>query len=231
MSGLGELGGLPGFNTGGMQIQQKDEDQYNILSVDNPVVSNTWFGTMAGGTNAQTKALVKINQTADYPRNALYSVVGTNDVGGTFTINGVDQFGQAQTEVAGFGTAAAGTPAGSVFGTVIWAKILSGSFTFASGSAGNGSAQVGVGTVTSGTFQNNWFGLMSKIGGTGDVKLITWIANATTTTLNGGTALGTLVNVARHAFQGTSGVATTDHYKVVYKPTFDNTGKGTQSAL
>jgi hypothetical protein len=229
MTGMGVH--FPEFVAAGDQVAQRDIDQYDLVSVDNPVVSNTWFGTMAAGTNAQTKALVLINQTADWPRNALYSVVGTNDIGGTFTTNGLDQFGQYQTEVAGFGTVAAGTPAGSVFGTVIWAKILSGSFTFALGSAGNGSAQVGVGTVTSGTFQNNWFGLLSKLGGTGDVKMITWINNATTTTLNKGTALGTLVNVARHAFQGTSGVATTDHYKVIFKPSFDNTSFGTMSAL
>ncbi len=224
MSGLNEIGGLPGFSVGA-QASPKDLDQYSTVVVDNPVVSNTWFGTMAGGTNGQTKALVSINKIADYPRNAFYSVVGTNDVGGTFTINGVDQFGQAQTEVAGFGTAAMGTPAASVFGTVIWAKINSGSFTFASGSAGNGSAQVGVGTTTSGTNQNNWFGLLTRIAGTADVKAITWIDSVTTTTLAGGTTLGTSVSVARNAFQGTSGVKTTDHYRVLVKSSFDNTGK------
>ena len=232
MSGLAELGEMPGFIPGmGGAVAPRDIDQYEQYAVDNPVVSNTWFGTMAGGTNGQTKALVQINQLADYPRNALYSLVGTNDCGGTFTINGYDQFGQYQTEVAGFGTVAAGTPAGSVFGTVIWAKIVSGSFTFAAGSAGNGSAQVGVGTVTNGSAQGNWFGLMSKIAGTSDVKSITWINNATTTTLNKGTSFGTLVgyqgngSLPSSAFQGTSGVATTDHYRVVYRPTYDNNGK------
>lgn len=231
MSGLGELGLNYSANVNALQVQQKDIDQYDVIQVDNPSVSNSWFGTMAGGTNGQTKALVQINQIPDYPRNALYSVIGTNDVGGTFTINGYDQFGVYQTEIAGFGTKAAGTPAGSVFGTVIWAKITSGSFTFASGSAGSGSAQVGFGTVSNGSAQSNWFGLMTKIGGTGDLKLMTWISSTTVTTLNAGTNLGSLVNITTHAFQGTGGVAATDHYKVWIKPTYDNTFKGTMSAL
>lgn len=230
MSGLGELGLEYGANAAGLQVAQKDMDQYVYIEVDNPVVSNSWFGTMPGGTNTQTKAMVQISQTADYPRNALYSIIGTADIGGTFTTTGYDQFGVFQTEVAGFGTKAAGTPAGSVFGTVIWAKILSSSVTLA-GAAGNGSAQVGVGTVSNGSAQSNWFGLMTKLGGTNDLKMLTWINSTTVTALNKGTALGTLVNLVNHGFQGTSGVATTDHYKAYIKPTYDNTGRGTMSNL
>src|SRR5689334_14219542 len=98
MSGMGEIGGEYAFNVNARQVAQKDIDQYVWYEVDNPGVSNTWIGTMAGGTNGQTKPLVLINQNMDYPRNALYSLVGTNDVGGTFTINGIDQFGVQQTE-------------------------------------------------------------------------------------------------------------------------------------
>lgn len=231
MSGLGEIGGLPGFNFSGAQAAPRDLDEYKLLSVDSPSVDNKWIGTAAGGTNAQAKALVLINAVCDYPRNLLYSVVGTNDVGGTWTVNGYDQFGQLVTETAGFGTKAAGTPAGSVFGTVIFAKVSSGTFTFAVGSAGSGSAQVGFGTVTNGSAQSNWFGLNTKIAGTSDVKRINWITTNTPTTLAAGTALGTLVgyqgngSLPDSAFQGTSGVAVTDHYKVTIKPTFDNTNK------
>lgn len=230
MSGYGEFGGEYAANVNARQFAQKDLDQYVWYEVDNPSVSNSWFGTAVAGTNTQVKAYVIKQQTADYPRNALYSVIGTNDIGGTWTVNGYDQFGQYQTETVGFATAAAGTPAGSAFGTVIWAKILSGSFTYA-GAAGNGSAQVGFGTVENGSAQSNWFGLMTKIGGTGDLKLLTWINNTTVTGLNAGTALGTLVDTTRHAFQGTSGVAVTDHYKAFLKPSYDNVGKGTMSNL
>ena len=232
MSGLGEQGGLPGFVTAGQQVQARDLDVIVDIGVDSPSVSNTWIGTAAGGTNAQAKALVIINQYTDWPRNLLYSVVGTNDVGGSWTVNGLDQFGNAITETAGFGTKAAGTPAGSVFGTAIFSKVTSGTFTFAAGSAGNGSAQLGFGTLSNGSAQSNWFGLLYRIKGTADVKNITWITTNTPTTLNGGTSFGTLVgfdgngSLPSNAFQGTSGVAVTDHYKVLLKPTFDSVGKG-----
>lgn len=237
MSGLGELGELPGFTTAGASVQQKDIDQYDTISIDSPSVSNTWIGTAAGGTNAQAKALVLINAVCDYPRNLLYSVVGTNDVGGSWTVNGFDQFGSAVTETAGFGTSAAGTPAGSVYGTAVFAKVTNGSFTFAAGSAGNGSAQIGFGTNSNGSAQSNWFGLLAKLGGTSDVKTITWITTNTVTTLNKGTALGTLVgyqgngSLPNSAFQGTAGVAITDHYKVIFKPTFDHIGRGPMANL
>lgn len=226
MSGLSELGELPGFAGGGAQVQQRDIDQYEIYTVLYPSVSATGIGTMAGGTNGQTKALVLINQYSDYPRNLMYSLVGTNDCGGTFTINGLDQFGSPVTESAGFGTVAAGTPAGSVYGTQVFAKVLSGSFTFAVGSAGSGSARVGFGTIGTSTY----FGLPSRIGGSTDVKTITWINNGAVTAVNGGT-IGAYVNVAQHAFRGTSGVAITDIYNVTFKPTFDNAGKGTMANL
>lgn len=230
MSGLGAH--FPGFGPGySGQVAQNDIDQYYRTTVDNPVVSNTWVGTAAGGTSGQSKALVLINKYLDHPRNLLYSVVGTNDVGGSWTIKGADQFGSAITETVGFGTAAAGTPAGSAFGTAIFARVDSGTFTFAVGSAGNGSAQLGVGTLSNGSAQSNWFGLLTKIAGTGDVKMISWVSSATPTTLNAGTAFGTLINTSTHSFQGTSGVATTDHYKVLTKSTYDNTTKGTMCAL
>lgn len=232
MSGLGETGNLPGFVTAGNQAQAKDLDILVDIGVDSPSVSQTWFGTAAGGTATVAKPLVLISQLADWPRNALYSVVGTNTIGGTWQVYGVDQFGNSQSETVVIGTAAAGTPAGSVYGTVIWAKILSGTFTATSTSVGLGSAQLGVGTNSNGSAQSNWFGLLYKIKGTADVKSLTWVTTNTPTALNAGTAIGTLIgfdsngSLPSNAFQGTSGVANTDHYKVFVKPTFDMVGKG-----
>ena len=223
MSGLGELGGLPGFVESGMQVSQGDIDQYVNYMVLNPVVSNVFVGTAIVGTSTQTKALVLINKALDYPRNLLYSVAGTNDIGGTWTVNGVDQFGKAVTEVKGFGTLAS---AGSAYGTQIFDSVTSGSFTFAVGSAGNGSAQLGVGTVGTSV----WFGLPCKIGGTSDVKGVTWINNGAGTSINGGT-VGAYVDATRHAFRGTNGIAITDVFVVQIKSTYDNTTKGTMCAL
>lgn len=228
MSGLAEFGELPGFAFGGAQVAQRDIDQYVDIQVNNPVANTGWFGTSIGTTNA---ALVLVNQLADWPRNFVYAVNGVSNgtFGGTFTVNGIDQFGQPFTESVTIGTAVNG---GTVYGTTIASKFISGSFgTTASAGTFVGTASVGLGTAANGSAQSNWFGLLTKIAGTSDVKMITWCNNGTTTTLNKGTAIGTLVNTTTHSFQGTSGVAITDRYNVIFKPTFDNAGKGTMSNL
>lgn len=224
------------YNQAGVQVSQNEVDNYWDTIVDNPSVSTTWIGTAAGGTSTQAKALVLISQYMDYPRNALYSVVGTNTMGGTWAVNGVDQFGYKQTETVTIGTAGAGTPSGSVFGTVIWSQITSGTFTVATAAVGAGSAQIGVGTLSNGSAQSNWFGCGVKLGGTADLRQFTWISSTTVTAINAGTSFGTLLgfnangSLPSNAFQGTSGVATTDHYRLAFKSSFDARDKGTQCA-
>lgn len=232
MSGLGEIGELPGFAFGGGQVAQKDVDQYYNIQVSNPSISASWFGTFSGGTAGTNNPITQLNQVVDWPRNAFYSIPGvaSGTFGGTFTANFIDQFGNAVTEKVVVASAA---PAVGVYGTAIVTKFLSGTFASQGSSGGSiGTASIGFGTTTNaGTSQSNWFGLMTKVGGTNDLKFIHWVNNGTTTTLNAGTALGTLIDITRHAFQGTSGVQITDIYDVILKPTFDNTGKGTMSRL
>jgi hypothetical protein len=229
MSGLGELGGLPGFvSVGGMDVAQSDIDQYVDITVQNPVVDGSWIGTCSGTATAAT-AIVKKNILMDWPRNALYAVNGiTNGTyGGTITASWLDQFGQAVTEKVAIGTAVNG---GTTFGTAIVHKFLGGTYQ-AVASAGTfiGTFSVGVGT-TAGT-AGNYFGLLSKLGGTSDLKHVRWTNNGTTTSIGGGSLIGSLVNLTTHSFQGTSGVAITDSYTVVFKPSYDNTGKGTMTSL
>lgn len=230
MSGLGKIGGLPGFVAAGDQVSARDIDRYEVVSLSNPAVDFSWFGTASGTVTAQT-AIGKLNQLADWPRNFAYSVNGiTNGTyGGTFTANGIDQFGVPFTETVAVGTAVNG---GTVYGTQIAAKFISGSF-ISQGASGTfiGTARIGAGTAANGSASSNWFGLLTKIGGTNDLKLLTWINNGTPTALNVGTAIGTLVDTTRHAFQGTSGVALTDSYKVIFKPSFDNASHGTMCKL
>lgn len=232
MSGLGEIGELPGFTFGGAQVSQKDMDQYYNIQVSNPAVSASWFGTFSGGTAGTNNPITKLNQLADWPRNVLYSIPGvaSGTFGGTFTCNYLDQFGSAITETVVIPSAA---PAVGIFGTAIVMKFISGTFASQGSSGGSlGTASIGFGTTTNaGTSQSNWFGLMTKIGGTNDLKLVHWVNNGTTTTLNAGTSIGSLVDTTRHAFQGTSGVQITDIYDVILKPTFDNLGKGTMCRL
>lgn len=230
MSGLGEMGGKYAANVNAWQTSQKDIDQYDFIAVDSPSVTAAWYGSASGTVTAST-AITRTNALADWPRNVLYSITGiTNGTyGGTFTANLIDQFGVPATEIVAIPAAVNG---GSVFGTAIAMKFVSANF-ISQGSAGTfiGTANVGMGTIENGSAQSNWFGLLTKIGGTADVKNITWISTNTVTTLNGGTAIGTLVNTTLNAFQGTSGVQVTDHYRVIMKPTFDNTGRGTMSNL
>lgn len=230
MSGLNEH--FPEFAYAANQVAQRDLDQYDLVSVQNPSVDGSWIGTVSGTGPVAGAAIVVKNAYMDWPRNAKYAVNGiTNGTyGGTFTVNWADQFGSVITETVALGTAVNG---GTTFGTAIGWKFLSGTFQ-AIASAGTfiGTASVGVGTVTNGSAQSNWFGLMSKIAGTSDIKLIRWVNNGTTANLaNTGTGLGTQVSVANHAFQGTSGVAVTDVLTAVFKPTFDNQTKGTMSAF
>lgn len=229
MSGLGEIGNLPGFNQAGNQVQQKDIDQYVIYTVSKPSVSATY---MALGTGSTNTAFVIKSAIPDYPRNFLYQVTG-GTTGGTFTVNGVDQFGSQITESVTIGTAAAG---GSLSGTQIFGSLTSG--TYYPIAANTGTASVGFGTKVGGpaTAGANWFGLPVKIQGTTDVRFINWNNNGTATAINAGTNFGSLVGttggtIPSHAFQGTSGVAITDQYTVAIKTTFDNANHGTMANL
>ena len=133
---------LPDIRFAGNLVTPDEIDRYEQYVVAFPGTSQTYVGTCAAGTNAQAKALVIINKTLDYPRNLYYGVVGTNDVGGSWTVNGKDQFGASIAETVGSGTVAAGTPAYMKAGTKIFAEVSSGTFTFAVGSAGSGSARL-----------------------------------------------------------------------------------------
>lgn len=227
MSGLAES--QPAFVSAGAQVAPTDVDQYSTVVVGNPSTSATWFGTTIG-TDSNT-AITMLQTLADHPRNLYYTVSGVSagTYGGIFTTKGVDQFGHPFTESVTIGTAVNG---GTAFGTVIAAKVSSAAFaTTASAGTFIGTANIGFGTLSNGSAQSNWFGLLTKIAGTSDVKMITWINNGTATGIAKGTNIGTSVSLANHAFQGTSGVAVTDSYRVVMKPTFDNSGKANLANL
>ena len=198
------------------KVSPDEVDRYEIYPIIHPTDSLTWIGTCAGGTSAQAKALVLINKLADYPRNLAVSVVGTNDVGGSMTVNGKDQFGVSISETIGAGTAAKGTPAFVAYGTKIFSEVTSGTFTFAAGSAGSGSAQLGFGSVGTSTY----FGLPTKIASTADVKGINYSLGGTQTTFNGGT-IGAYVSTSVHAIQPIADVKPDQVYVVTFKPTYD----------
>ena len=82
---------------------------------------------------------------------------------------------------------------------------------------------IGVAIGTAGTTAFK-LGLLTKIGGSTDVKAITWTTQNVVTTLNGGT-IGSFVDTTNHAFSGSSIMAGTEAYKAYVVPTWDNKGK------
>ncbi len=220
MSGLSEFD--PAFQMGA-RVTPNELDRYEFVNTGVLSISSTWVGTAAGGTSTQAKDLVLINTLLDYPRNLLYGQVGTNDMGGTWVVNGYDQFGAGVTETVGNGTVAAGTPAWAKAGTTIFAKVTTGTFTTATGAVGAGSPQLGVAIGTAGTTAFK-LGLLTKIASTADVKAITWVKSSVVTTLNGGT-IGGYVDATNHAFTGSAIMAGTEAYTVMVKPSWSNAQK------
>lgn len=215
------------FNRGAVaQVTPDEIDRYEQYIVLHPGTSHTAIGTAPVGTSTTSQTFVMTNLRPDYPRNLLVDVSGSNDLGGSATINGFDQFGNKITEVIGFGTSV--SPGTQKAGTRIFGQVVSGTWTFAVGSAGSGTPALGYagGTAAGLAFL---FGLPTKIQKRSDVKTLTWDNNTTTTALLGGSIGGTaanltLVNLAQHAFTGTSVLALTHAYIVTVKSSWDNSG-------
>lgn len=215
MSGLKER--FPEVAFGGYKATPDELDKYEVYYVNYPQTSASYIGTTAVGTSTQAKAMVLVSKTCDYPRNLAGAVAGSSDMGGVWVVNGKDQFGKTITETITIGTAANG---GTTVGTKVFAEVTSGTCTVTTGAVGAGTPTLGF-VTTAGSCV---FGLPSKIGGTADVKLITWVNDGTVTAINGGT-IGAYVDATAHGFSGTETTKLTDKYMVWYKPTYDNSGQ------
>jgi hypothetical protein len=195
-----------GISADEMDVMQ----QYVIV---NPTTSATWVGTFPVAGTAATGTLVFVNAIMDYPRNAEVAIAGSaTGMAGTATLYGRDQFGNKISEVFGFGSTDNG---GTVVGTKIFSQFSAGTLLFGT-AVGNGTARVGVGTLGTTAL----FGLPNKLGGTTDVKAISWGTNHVAVSVNGGTIAG-LVNVPMSAIaaaKGLGGTATT--VSVLYKPSY-----------
>lgn len=212
------------FQQAKAQVTPDEIDQYISYTVVNPSLSATYIGTVAG-TQTASAALVLTSIKPDYPRNLLYGIVGTADIGGSITVVGKNQFGEVITETVGSGTAAAGTPAFAIAGTKIFAEVTAGTVTFAtSAGQGNGTARVGLAIGTAGTALFR-LGLPTKIGAVSDVKRITWTSQHLGTAINGGTIGTAQIDVDNHAYLGQTIMAGTEVFQFTIKPTFDNSSK------
>lgn len=198
------------FNTG-ERITADEQDDYNIYSVGNPGTSNIWFGTAAVAGTSATGAFVISNRYPDYPRNINYTLVGTGaGMAGTFTVNGVDQFGAVVSETVATGTASNG---GTIVGTQVFGRLDSGTVNFGT-AVGNGTTKLG---FVPGT--GCLFGLPVKIAGTQDVVLMSHVAGTGNVSYNGGTIAG-FINTTLSAFRPAVSVTGSETINVWVKSSF-----------
>lgn len=206
------------------RISPDEQDNYVQYIVLNPSTSTTYLGTVAPGT--VTAPVIITNPQLDFPRTVLASVTGpSGGVGGTFTVRGQDFTGGTAVETISIGSANGG---GSVAGTLIFAKV--GTATYVPNGVNNiGTPVLGVAIGTAAGLVAR-FGLQDKIANTADVKLLTWINNGTPTSF-GTLPVTSLVSATTSSFVGTSIVALTDRYVVVYRPSKDLSSEGFQANL
>ncbi len=201
----------------GNQVTPDEVDRYEVYSVVHPAISATFFGTATAGTANAVTAVGLGNTRADYPRTVAAVWSGSASVSGTMAVYGKDQFGVSRSESLAL---AQGTQtAGTVAGTIPFAQVTAATTTYGTGVTGTGTVSLGVAIVGTSAL----FGLPAKIGGTLDVKLITWTANGLAIALNGGT-IGSYVGTANHTFRGTGTLAGTQSLTVWYKPTYKAAG-------
>lgn len=210
----------PDFAYSGNKVTPDEVGWDQMYYIINPAVSAVFVGTTAIGGTAASRALVMTNgqPMLDYPRNLMMGVQGTNATSGTWVVNGYDQFGNTIQES---GTCASSTAGGTVQGTKVFAEVTSGTFNFSSGSVGNGTPKLGVGT--GGT--TALFGLPAKLGKTTDVKMISgsYMGQGTQTmgTFIGSATVAANVDTANHSVKAPFDVPVgTSIYAVRYRPSY-----------
>ena len=127
-------------------------------------------------------------------------------------------FGETISETVAVGTTANG---GTTVGTMIFAQVTSGTWTATADSVGSGTSKV----KYSGAEGTTMFGLPFRIGGTADVKYISYSKNFVPTVLNNGT-IGAYVgtggfNGYANYIKGTAAMGSADVYHIVARPTYN----------
>ena len=221
--------GLPELAFGGQKVSPDETDAYFVYNVNNPVTDLLGVksvGTAAISGTSGTTTLVVTSKYPDYPRNIALAVVGTGGgMSGTLTINGEDQFGNPISEAIGVGTADNG---GTTSGTKVFGKFTSGTIVLGT-AVGNGTTNV---RFVAGT--DCLFGLPVKLGATTDVVHYGHTVGTGMVNIGGGTAIGSLVNVAQSAFRPVAAFIGTSFFNVWVRPTYNagelNTALGTQAS-
>ncbi len=213
---------VPALGHAKQKISPDEMDIYFKEVVLHPAVSTTFFGTVAPGTVAGP--VVITNRYADNSRNVLFSIVGpAGGVGGTMVVYGRDQFGGTINETIAIASANGG---GSASGSLIFAEVGTAQY-YPNGVDNTGTPRLGVAIGTAAGVAHR-FGILNKLGGTTDVKRITYINNGTSTCIASPQAQ---VDATGNYFSGTAVVQVTDSYVVLYKPTRDLSSQGLQANL
>ena len=206
----------PALMLADQKITPDEMDAYGVYYVINPSISASWVGTRKSGT-ADVKGITFNSVILDYPRNLEYAITGSSvGMAGTIAVTGRDQFGVAIAESCGFGSADNG---GTVVGTKVFAHVTTGTVTFGTFAGANGTATIGVGT--SGT--TCVFGLPVKLGGTQDVKILTYSTGTQSKAINGGT-VGGFVDATLHGIKSPTNLTGTETYMVWYRSSYDPSG-------
>jgi hypothetical protein len=207
----------PDFTFSGNKVTPDEIDQDQQYCIINPSVDPVFVGTQTG-TQTVTAALGIINTRLDYPRTLVGAIAAAagSARGGSLVVNGFNQFGSAVSETIAIAPATGG---GTTNGTRIFARVTSGTINFGTGDAGSGTARLGVGIGTTAALPI--FGLPAKLGGTADIKSITWI-DADTAKMHDAAAAA---NTAQHGviLNVTGGIAAADSFVVTYRSSFNNT--------
>jgi len=201
----------------GNKVTPDEIDRYEVYTVVNPAIRATFLGSATAGTVSQAVTVGLGNTRLDYPRTVAAVFSGSASVSGTMTVTGKDQFGVTRSE--SFGLAQGTQTAGTAHGIIPFAQVSAASVAMGTGVSGTGTVSLGVAIAGTAAL----FGLPAKIGGTADVKSITWTQDGLAVALNGGT-IGAYVGTANHTFRGTETLAGTMSYQVWYKPTYLSPG-------
>lgn len=214
---------LIGFRKGpGNKVTPDEIDSYKQYCIIKPSASTTYVGTVNPGTVAGTFVLDQAR--LDYPRNVLFSVTGpAGGAGGTATVSGKNQFGVLGTETI---TIASANGGGTTAGSLVFAEITLASYD-PNGGDNTGTPALGVAIGTAATDVEAKFGIPDKLGGTADIKAVTWIDNGTAKTHDAAAAADTTY----HAFVPAQAVAAADDYIILYKPSKNLENESNQANL
>jgi len=213
---------FPEFQFSGAQVSPGEIDRYEQYCIIKPSASDSYVGTVDPGTVAGT--FVLDNTRLDYPRNLLVSITGpAGGVGGTVTITGKDQFGVTQTETISVASANGG---GTTAGSNVYAEVSLGTYD-PNGGDNQSTAKLGVAIGTAADDTTAKLGLPAKIGGTADVKAVTWIDNGTAKE----EGAASIADTTFHAIKPAQAIAAADDYIVLFKPTYDAASEANNTGL